>query len=55
MSRHKNLKGIVAESYYDEENYDSYGDEGAPVKKKEKKPKAKKGIIETENEYSYYY
>lgn len=28
MSRHKNLKGIVADSYYDEDYYnDDYGNE----------------------------
>lgn len=46
MSRHKSLKGLIAESYYDDEQGDSYGEENAPVvQKKEKKTKPKKGLI----------
>ena len=50
MSRHKNLKGIIADSYYDEDVYgeeskpiydDDYGDE-QPVAAKKKKSKPKK-------------
>lgn len=46
MSRHKALKGIVQESYYDEYDDDGYGDEI---------PKPNKGKKQTYDDYDEQY
>jgi hypothetical protein len=47
MSRHKNLKHIIEEEYYDDYGQDDYGDEyGEEVKQKKTKTKPKKSIYQ---------